>query len=101
MRNIACLGLTRRGFGCLAISGQFKIKQTMRVIKCRAKDLPTGQILERGRDAPVAGHNGGVDRLGCTKARQCGAIGTNEKDHFDQITTRLLDRKCGKVRIIK
>ena len=101
MRDIARLGVTRWSLGHLAISGQFEIKQTVRVVKCWAQDLPAGQVLERGRDASIAGHNAGIERLGRTKARQSGAIGANEEDRFDQIATRLLDCKCRKVRIIK
>ena len=45
------LNRTHFRLGNTDITRQFRIKQTMRVVKCRPQQLPTGQIFIGGRNA--------------------------------------------------
>src|SRR6516165_5866094 len=72
----------------------------MREIESRAEDLSAGQILEGGGDAATDLHRGCIDRNTGAETWQGRAIGTQQEDCLDQVATRLLDGKCGKIWIV-
>jgi hypothetical protein len=64
-RRFSLWGLRGRAFG-----GQRKVEQAVGVVEGRAEDLAAGEVLEGGRDAPVAAHGAGVERPGGAETGQ-------------------------------
>ena len=76
-------------------------EQALQVIGCRPEHLPTGNFLERRRDAPDQAHAATIVRLAHRQTRPRRAKGTQVEGRFHRITGRLLERERRQIGVVE
>ena len=92
----ACSGRVRFRAG-----DQGAVQQAVGIVEGGPQDLAAGQILPGGGNAAADAHAVRVHGQARYKARQGGAVGTQQKDRFLQIACGLLDGQGRKPRIVE